>query len=148
MRKDNIRDYATEAFRFWARHGCPSYEEAVERIKRRAINRAFGIDPEKALIYAEAEVEKASAGLCDIMACSQVFTTLDDTGRGLVCEAVRAVYMTEPWKIPKRGELSARVLAFALEIPLSERQVYQYLKQARELFAAVRGLRLEEPQEL
>lgn len=148
MKKDNIRDYATEAFRFWARHGCPTYDEAVERIKHRALNRAFGTAPEKALVYAEAEVEKASAGLCDIKACSQVFRTLDDTGRELVCEAVRAVYMIEPWRTPKRGELSRRVLAFALKVPLSERQVYQYLKQARDLFAVVRGLRLEESTEL
>ena len=144
MKKDEVRDYATAAFRFWARHGCPTYEEAAERIRQRALRKARGSDPAKALAYAEAEVEKASAGLCDIMACSQVFETLTETGRGVICDAVRAVYMVDPWRAPKRGELSRRVLAFAYETPLSERQVYLYLRQARELFALARGLRIDD----
>lgn len=144
LRKDDIRDYAISAFVFWARHGCPTYEEAVERIRKRAISRARGSDPAKASAYADAEVEKASAGLCDIMACAQVFETLEKTGRELVCEAVKAVYMADPWKKPGRGEYSARALRFAMEVPLSERQVYYYLEQARDLFAVVRGLRVDD----
>ena len=38
MKKDEVRDYATAAFRFWARHGCPTYEEAAERIRQRAFD--------------------------------------------------------------------------------------------------------------
>lgn len=144
MKKDDVRDYATAAFRFWASQGCPSYEEAVERIRRRAYSRACGADPAKIVAYAETEIEKAAAGLCDIMACSQVFETLESTERELVCAAVRAVYMADPRRLPKRGELSRRVLAFAFETPLSERQVYVYLKQARDLFALARGLRIDD----
>ena len=102
MKKDFIRDYATAAFVYWARHGCPTYDEAAERIRARALRRAQGIDPAKALVYADAEVDKAAAGLCDIMACSETFRVLEDSGKGLVCDAVRAVYMVEPWKKPQQ----------------------------------------------
>lgn len=144
IKKDALRDYATSAFIYWARHGCPTYDEAVERIRKRAFNRAWGEDPQKVKLYADAEVEKARAGLEDIRACESVFKKLDASGRELVCEAVRAVYMADPWGKVKRGEYSARVLRFALDVPLSERQVYYYLEIARDLFAVERGLRIDD----
>lgn len=142
MKKDYIRDYATEAYVYWARHGCPTYDEAIERIRNRAIRRAQGIDQVKAIAYAEAEVDKAAAGLCDIMACSEAFRVLEAGGKGLVCDAVRAVYMVEPWKKPQQHDISSRVLKFALKVPLSERQVWYYLEEARKNFAIMRGLRV------
>ncbi len=144
MKKDIIRDYATAAFVYWARHGCPTFEEASERIRAKAIRRAQGNDPALALIYADAEVDKAAAGLCDIMACSETFRVLEESGKGLVCDAVRAVYMAEPWKKPQQHDISSRVLKFALKVPLSERQVWYYLDEARKTFAIMRGLRVEE----
>lgn len=147
MKKDHVRDYTAAAFRFWAYHGCPTYEDAVGQIRRRALRKACDHDSINALAYAEAEVEKAYAGLCDISACSQTFKTLTETGHELICEAVRAVYMVEPWRTPKRGEISCRVVAFAYEAPLSERQVYTYLRHARDLFALARGLRVDDGHE-
>lgn len=144
IKKDALRDYATSAFIFWARHGCPTYVEAVDRIRERAFSRAWGIDPQKAKQYADAEIEKARAGLEDIRACESVFKKLDASGREFVCEAVKAVYMADPWRNPRKGEYSARALRFALEVPLSERQVYYYLEQARDLFAVERGLRIDD----
>lgn len=144
MKKDFIRDYATEAFVYWARHGCPSYDEAVERVRARALRRAYGSDPQRASAYADAEVDKAAAGLCDIMACAETFRILDNTGKGLVCDAVRAVYMVEPWKKPKQQDISSRVFKFAMKVPLSERQVWYYLDEARKTFALMRGLRVDE----
>ena len=144
MKKDHIRDYATAAFVYWAKHGCPTYEEAVARIRDRALRRAQGVDPAKALIYADAEVDKAAAGLCDILACAEVFKAFEDSGKGLVCEAVRAVYMAEPWKPANKHDISSRVLKFAMKVPLSERQVWYYLDDARTAFAIARGMRVEE----
>ena len=144
IKKDALRDYATDAFIFWARHGCPTYDEAVERIRKRALDRTWGIDPQKAKQYADAEIEKARAGLEDIRACEAVFKKLNGSGRELVCSAVRAVYMADPWGKVKRGEYSARALRFALDVPLSERQVYYYLEMARDLFAVERGLRIDD----
>ncbi len=144
IKKDALRDYATSAYIFWARHGCPTYEEAAERIRKRALGKACGIDPQKAKQYAEAEVEKARAGLEDIRACEAAFRKLDESGRGLVCEAVRAVYMSRPRKHLSRGEISGRVVRFSMERFYSERQVYRFLHEACILFAESRGLRMSD----
>ncbi len=144
MKKDKTRDYATAAFAYWARHGCPTYEEAVQRVRTKAMHRAGGIDQKKAQAYADAEVDKVAAGLCDILACEQTFQLLEESGRQAVCGAVRAVYMVDPWRKPKTNEISGRVLRFAMETPLSERQVWHYLSDARRIFALFRGLRVDE----
>lgn len=89
-------------------------------------------------------MEKARAGLEDIRACEAVFRKLNNSGRELVCAAVRAVYMVDPWRKVTRGEYSGRALRFALDVPLSERQVYYYLEMARDLFAIERGLRIDD----
>lgn len=144
MKKDFIRDYATEAYIYWARHGCPSYQEAVERIRSAALRKAYAADPQKASAYADAEVDKASAGLCDILACAEAFRILRESGKGLVCDAVKAVYMHDPWKKPKQHEISGRVVKFAMNAHVSERQVWYYLDEARKTFALMRGLRVSE----
>ena len=141
MKKEAYRDYATEAFRTWASWGCPNYDEAVERIRRKAIERAGDSDPALVLAYAEAEVEKRSAFLCDILACEKCFELLE--GRGdFIRDAVREIYMDEPNRNLRRNEISLRVLRFSLEHSVSERFVYNRLKEARDLFAGLRGLRI------
>ncbi len=144
MKKDFNRDYATAAFRLWALRGCPTYEQEAERIKVSAYEKAKGADPAKVMAFAEAELDKRGAELCDIMACAETFRILDENGKELICEAVKAVYMVEPWREPRRDEISKRVLRFAIETPASERQVYRWLTQARNLFALSRGLRVED----
>lgn len=144
MKRDRTRDYATSAFRYWARRGCPTYEEAVERIRKRAIDRASGADPAEVVTFVDAELGRASAELCDILACAWVFDTLRERGREIVCEAVRAVYMAEPWREPKVNDIKMRVIAFTQKAYVSERTVYYYLRLARDLFASVRGLRTGE----
>lgn len=146
-KKKNTMDYATAAFRFWARRGCPSYEEARDRIYKKAMRRAEGADPEKTVLFAEREVDRAGAELCDILACDIVFREFERTGNELVCQAVREVYMVQPHKELKANDITHRVLAFALKVPLSERQVYRYLARARQAFAMVRGLRQDENEE-
>lgn len=146
-KKKNTMDYATAAFRFWARRGCPTYDEAVERIYNKAMRRAAGAEPEKAVMFAEREVERAGSELCDVLACDIVFREFERTGNELVCQAVREVYMVQPYKELKANDITHRVLAFALKVPLSERQVYRYLARAREAFALVRGLRQDETEE-
>lgn len=143
MKKDFTRDYATSAFRMWARNGCPTYDEAVKKIKKKAIQRAGAVDPQKALAYAEAEVDKRSGELCDILACERTFAVLDDS-RKYIADAVREVYMVDPFREPHRNELSGRVLKYAIDCPASEIQVYRWLRYARELFCAFRGLRISD----
>ena len=146
-KKKNTMDYTTAAFRFWARRGCPTYDEAVERIYNKAMRRAAGAEPEKAVMFAEREVERAGSELCDVLSCDIVFREFERTGNELVCQAVREVYMVQPYKELKANDITHRVLAFALKVPLSERQVYRYLARAREAFALVRGLRQDETEE-
>lgn len=143
VKKDFTRDYATSAFRMWARIGCPTYDEAVERIKRRALARAGTVEPLKALAFAEAEIDKRSAELCDVLACERTFAVLDEN-RKYISNAVREVYMVDPQREPNKGELSARVLRYAINTPASEMQVYRWLRYARELFCAFRGLRVSD----
>ena len=116
MRKDNIRDYATAAFREYARLGCP----AVEQISR---------ERDSALV----------ADLGAVCACLRMLCTEDKVH---VVDAVRAVYFSAPDTPLKKGDIGARVAAFAREYPSSEREVYRWLKIARVRFASIRGLRV------
>lgn len=146
-KRKNTMDYTTSAFRFWARRGCPTYEEARDRIYDKALRRAVGQEPEKAVLYAEAEVAKAAPELCDILACDIVFREFKNSGNELICEAVKAVYMVQPFAPIRRNDITNRVRAFAYRVPLSEMQVYRYLTRARQAFVAIRNLRMDENEE-
>lgn len=144
MKKEFIRDYATDALRYWAKEGKPSYEEAVERIRKKAIRRAGDVDPQKALAFADAELEKRSSALADIMACAELWRVLRENGRGYICDAVEAVYFAEPYRALRRGEITGRVRRFATEAYVGETTVYNWLADARRLFAVMRGMRIDE----
>ncbi len=140
-KKENFHDYAISAFRYWAYKGCPTHNEAINRISNHALSQAINKNPKEAVTFAEAEVERASATLSDILACETVFREFERTGNGLVCDAVREVYMVQPHKKLNHNIIRGRVIAFAVKVPLSEAQVYRYLARAREAFALVRNLR-------
>lgn len=133
MRKKLYRDYAIQAFVFWAREGCPDEEGYMARIEQEAEGHR---DPEKYIASRVAEVY-------DIAACCEVFERFKEAGRGEICDAVRAVYMAEPSRKPKREEISARVIAFSFDAPASERSVYGWLEKALREFARCRALRVE-----
>ena len=117
MRKDNIRDYATAAFREYARLGCPS----SERIS----------------------CERDAALAADLRAVSECLRVLCAEDKPYIADAVRAVYFASPGVPLRKGDIGARVAAFARVCPASEREVYRWLKRARVRFAAVRGLRVK-----
>lgn len=144
MRKDHIRDYATAAFRFWAGVGCPTYDEACERISAKAKRRGEGMDSALVSAFVAAELSKAEAELADIKACSEAFVELLTHGKECVCSAVREIYMAYPRKKLAKGELSGRVVRFSMENYYSERQVYYFLTEACEVFAKKRGLRRDD----
>lgn len=144
MKRDRIkylRDYATEAFRYWAGVGCPTYAEAVERIRSKAERRSEGVGTNEAAAFVSAELKKAEAALLDVKACEEAFAELKRHGKDCVCSAVRDVYMAFPHKRLAKGELSGRVVRFSMENYYSERQVYYFLAEACEIFAEKRGLR-------
>lgn len=114
MKKDLIRDYATEAFRLYARMGCPSQKE----------------------------IGGEGATAADLRAVCEVLRILALQGKEEVIAAVRAVYFVAPRQEIERGSISARVEAFAVGYPTSVPSVYRWLRVARKMFAKVRGMRV------
>lgn len=147
MKKDHIRDYATEAFRYFAAKGKPSYRtlkaqymaEALEDYQREhEKGSGIGKPTEAAVIYAERQVEKKMAELLDILAVEKVYYT----SKPLVREVIEIVYFTDAEEPLRKGDISARVCKASLETFTSERGVYAILKAVRLKFAEERGLRV------
>jgi hypothetical protein len=115
MKKDLVRDYATEAFRAYARMGCP-------------------VDL----------VHTGDAALdADITAVQRTVRHFQADGREGIADAVRAVYFAAPGAELRRGDISARVERFAAEYYASVPSVYRWLGRARRRFALERGLRIK-----
>lgn len=144
MKKDYIRDYATECFRAYAAAGYPTYEEAYARIYDAALRKYSASDAELALQRAEEDADKHTPYLLDIMAADKTFELLNVGNKQQIAAAVKAVYCTLPTIPLSRGDISARVLSFAHKSYADERTVYRWLKEARLLCAAVRGLSISD----
>lgn len=148
--KDHIRDYATEAYRYYARMGCPTYEELRRAIYNKALQSAKkellktpGVsDPTaEAIIRAEKEVDLFASQLDDILAVEKAIRLMLPKHPEWL-RAVEIVYFTKADAQLEPGDIIGRVNMAAIEIPAGERTVYRWLKQARTLFARERGLRL------
>lgn len=148
MRKQAYRDYATEAFRFWARTGTASaYRDRLVReiAERRGEVQGVGISKptEAAILRIEDATDQAFAELYDLEAVDKARAALMMSRDGnLKLRAVELVYMRHPEREIQRGEVKARTVKAAGELHTSERQVYYWLKEAREVFARERGLRV------
>jgi hypothetical protein len=147
MKKDHIRDYATEAFRYFAAKGKPSYRtlkaqymaEALDNYQREhEKGSGIGKPTEASVIYAEREVEKKMAELLDILAVEKVYYA----SKPLVREVIEIVYFKDATEPLRKGDISARVCKASLETFTSERGVYAILKAVRLKFAEERGLRI------
>jgi hypothetical protein len=149
MKKDHIRDYATEAFRYYAFLGKPHkedleqkyYEQAKEEFKREYHEtKGTGIfkPTEAQVIYAESKVREKQAELWDILAVEKTLMQLHCDER----KAVEMVYFQQAQRDIKKGDIRDRVVQASLHIPTCERTVYYYLSKARKIFAYERGLRV------
>lgn len=116
MVKDNVRDYATAAFREYARLGCPT-PEAISR-------------------------ERDVALAADLHAVSECLQILRVEEQAYIEDAVREVYFSAPDVPLRKGDVGKRVAAFARAYPASEITVYRWLARARWLFARLRGIRI------
>jgi hypothetical protein len=112
------RDRATEAFRRWARAGCPGTDQIRD-----------------------------GKGAEDLRACVAVFASLEEKRADRyrtnfpaieIMEAVRAVYMEYPRRKLRRGEIALRVIRFGREEFADERTVYRWLSTARRMWADFR----------
>lgn len=154
MKKDHIRDYATEAFRFYALIGISAIEYR-EKIRKEAINTVVkrmgktskgGSPTEAQLIYADKAVEEKISGIEDLEAIEKTIKEFeaDAFTKAIIIPLIKTVYFTEPRKELKKGDIRNRVLKACDDLNISESTAYRYLKRARLLFAHNRGLRAGE----
>lgn len=151
IKKCNIRDYATSAFRFYAAMGKLSSNDIKKKIKeiiyteskreyfKLGIKGGYSDCVAYALEKSEREMEYFKNEILDIIAVENTLARVDkDTKR-----AIEIVYFTDAKKPLQKNDISDRVHKAELAIPASERQVYYSLKKARLIFAEERCLRIE-----
>lgn len=154
MKKDHIRDYATEAFRYYAKLGKPKfedvkekiYQEAIEESKRNELKTNNICSPtELAMMRADKAVIEKKGELEDILAVEETLKQLAYEYNGAeILNVIERVYFVQPDKAIEKGELKNRVLAAIEEIHIGERTAWRYLAKARDIFAENRGLRVSD----
>lgn len=132
MKKESIRDYAVEAFRFYAKSALPPDREKIKSalLKSRKKGNLFSQSP---IIDAE---------LLDLYAVCDTINELSKKENGkeiLLC--LETVYFTSPDAEIHRGDIEKRVVYCSVNYHLATATVYRYLCTARRLFALKRGLR-------
>lgn len=147
MKKDHIRDYATEAFKYYAEIGQPTYEKLKEKYYQEALTdygrigdikgNCVSKPTEAALMYAENVLHQKESELLDILAVERTIMQLDRFEK----QAVEIIYFEEPKKEFEKGDISNRVQKASLLLPAGERTIYRYLQKARSIFAYERKLR-------
>ena len=142
MPKDHIRDYATAAFRFYARWGGrQNYLDNLFADITRHKGSGIGSPTETEMIKREQLLKERYAEIADMTAVETVFHILD-VHRPEIRKAIEMVYMHNPFVDLEWGDIKKRVKYAAHTIPASERQIYRWLWRARRLFAEERGIRM------
>lgn len=149
--KDYLRDYATAAFRFYAKNGMSAekfkqkiYFETLDEMKRKEAYVKSGISKptEEALIKAEKAVNERISEILDMEAVDKVLAELEARHKVEVLKAIEIVYFKDSDSELQLGDIKDRVIKASIEIGTSDRNIYRWLKQARELFSYQRGLRV------
>lgn len=149
--KDHLRDYATAAFRYYAQNGMSAeiykkkiHDQAIQEIMRREVKVKNGTSrpTEEALIAAENAVNSVISDIKDIEAVELVLNEFKVAKDFPILQAVEIVYFSDANKLLRKGDINNRVHRACMVIPASERVVYKWLRQARQLFAQKRGLRM------
>lgn len=147
MKKDHIRDYTTEAFRYYAKIG-----KTAEQLKNDigmaiideksnvmfSVNKTLSSPIESVILKKEQIINSLQAEIADIDAVDKTLNRLDKDSR----QAVQIVYFTDADKALERNDISFRVRKASLTIPCGESTVYRLLKRARNVLAEERGLRI------
>ena len=153
MRKDNIRDYATAAFQFYALYGSYGeykrvkmqaiYEEMAKKEKIKTKNGGSVFSPTEAQVQrAEEAFEQCQAEAEDVKAVERVLYIISQDPAGWdIEECVKAVYFKDADKLLEKGDIQARVDGLVDSYGISDRQVYRCLAKARRIFAFERNLR-------
>lgn len=144
IKKDHIRDYATEAFRFYARTGgARKYIDNLIAQAKREKGSGIANPTEATLMIKERILAERAAEFADLEAVEKTLHIISalDAGKDMR-NAIEIVYFERCWDDLRRGDIQSRVHKAELTIPASERQIYRWLKTARLIFARERGLRL------
>ena len=143
MKKDFIRDYTTEMFRQYAACGKITAEVyKLLKVDASIISRSYETNAFRALLDGYESAERAAAVIDDLKAVEKTIMQFKQANKEYIISALDAVYFAAPTTPLRRGDISARVRRFALTLPASEKQVYQWLREARLLCAVNRGLRI------
>lgn len=117
MKKDNIRDYITEAFRLYSASGLPD-ADAIKNMQN----------------------QLSKGAILDLIAVDETLKYLNDNNKSDVAAAVSAVYFKKPNQKLRKNEITERVVLFAQQNYINESKVWRQLKYARKLCAEYRGL--------
>lgn len=143
MKKDHLRDYCTEAFRFYAKSGGRNtFLRTIENDIVKSKGNGICKPTEAALIRQEQIIAEHAAELADIEAVSKVLVSLDMCNHRDMIRAIEIVYFADCWRDLEKGDISSRVHKAELTIPASQNTIYRWLRQARIMVAKERGLRL------
>lgn len=140
MKKDCIRDYATAAFATYAKYGRRNEAQLKEYIYNKELKKYDR--PDIAVKKAEEEVSRNYPLLMDIAAVDKTLELLAKCGDPNRLKVVETVYLN--CELFKKQEISRRVRKIAYELPVGERTVYRWLKEARIIFAELRSLNVSE----
>lgn len=144
MKRDYFRDIATLAFVRYGELRGKSAEEYCTQMKSDIIEETKYTDPAMVNQRLISEMQRLSGFFEDLYAVEEVFGYFEATNREYIIDAVRFVYMSHS-RPPSHKETIYRVRAHAMNVPVSEKQVYKWLEMARTLFAKKRGLAIEVP---
>lgn len=148
MKKDNLRDYAVQAFMCYSQLGCPTRDELEGRIRLEVHRRMEGEDPKLIVLASDKELLRWEPYLADVDAVGEMLRELEERGRGDIAAAVRYVYFVKPSAVLpdqvdprlRRNEITDRATRFSMKSYVTMKTVYTWLRQARALFALKRGL--------
>ena len=145
--KTHYRDYATEAWRLYARLGSAEaykrriYAEAQQRLAEGGSG-GVGSPTEAAVLRGEAAIADKEGVWRDLEAVERAMERIASRRNGdCILRAVREVYQAHAETPLMPGEIVDRVNRLCMEMPADRSSVYRWLAVARKFFAQERGLR-------
>lgn len=148
MIKTHYRDYATEAWRLYARLGsAEAYKRRIyaEAQQRHAEGGSGGVGSptEAAVLRGEAAIAEKESVWRDLEAVERAMERIASRRNGdCILRAVREVYQVHADVPLERGDVANRVIRLSIAMPANEATIYRWLGIARRVFAEERGLRI------
>lgn len=146
MSRDYLRDYSTEAFRFYAREGSlEKYKQKLLKEIASSKDKGSGISKptEAQMIKKEKILEDKKASIKDMQAVEDTISSFK-LSNPFTYRTIEEVYFIRPNEDLYKGYIQDRVIAASINLNSDIRTIYSHLRKARLLFCINRGLRVEE----